>query len=274
MSRRWLSGLLLMFSMQAQGGELLPFMPSASEMSLLPEYCKARFADQHSPEYQAWTQRVGPKFLSIHHYCAGLNYINRYQRLVNDEKRDYYLSRAVPEIDYVAKAMPEDFPLAGEIYLNRGIAHKFMRNDAAAASDFMKAIERDPRQARAYLYLSEIQMKSGDKDQALALVTLGLKRAPAAKALQRKYLELGGKEPFPEAETPPVPEAVAPVKGDGGEELAVTPNPGASPMESMPALEQGAGQTPERVENGAAGGESKQRAIGSPTNPYCRFCPD
>lgn len=274
MSRRWVGVLLLMFAMQVQGGELLPFMPSASEMALLPEYCKVRFTDQHSPQYQAWMQRVGPKFLDMHHYCAGLNYINRYQRLANDEKRDYYLSRAVPEIDYVANNMPADFVLAGEIYLNRGIAYRLMRNDAAAAGDFMRAIERDPRQVRAYLYLSDIQMKSGDKAQALALVSRGLEHVPAAKALQRKYLELGGKEPFPKAETPPVPEAVAPVKGDGGGELAVTPNPGTSPMESMPALEQGTGHTPERVENGAAGGESKQRPIGSPTNPYCRFCPD
>ena len=273
MSRRWLSGWLLIFSMHAQGGELLPFMPSASEMALLPEYCKARFTDQHSPQYQAWTQRVGPKFLSIHHYCAGLNYINRYQRLVNDEKRGYYLSRAVPEIDYVAKNMPADFVLAGEIYLNRGIAYKLMGNNAAAARDFMKALERDPKQARAYLYLSEIQMKSGSKDKALELVSIGLKRAPGSKALQRKYLQLGGKEPFPVAETTPT----APVTAEQGEAppaLVETPEVSAPAAEVTPTPEPSApAKAANEAENPSTDGEVRRPAIGAPGNPYCRFCP-
>jgi len=263
MSRHWLSILLLLFSMHAQG-ELLPFMPSPSELALLPDYCKARFTEQHSPEYQAWAQRVGPKFLSIHHYCAGLNYINRYQRLVNDEKRAYYLSRAVPEIDYVAQAMPAGFLLAGEIYLNRGIAYRLMRNDAAAARDFAKAIEHDPNQVRAYVYLSEFHARTGKKAQALELVSLALQRVPGNKALQRKYLELGGKEPFP----------VAPEGGTAMPQTEDAPPASTFGVEVAPIpSSDNADKLPQGVEDRSRDEEAKQPTIGAPGNPYCRFCP-
>ncbi len=248
--------------MHAQG-ELLPFMPSPSELALLPDYCKARFTEQHSPEYQAWAERVGPKFLSIHHYCAGLNYINRYQRLVNDEKRAYYLSRAVPEIDYVAQAMPAGFLLAGEIYLNRGIAYRLMRNDAAAARDFAKAIEHDPNQVRAYVYLSEFHARTGKKAQALELVSLALQRVPGNKALQRKYLELGGKEPFPVGEST----QVAPVSAVQGEASPAQVEGSEASAPAAPA------KTTSETENPPVDAEANRPAIGVPGNPYCRFCP-
>lgn len=271
MSRRWVGVLLLMFAMQVQGGELLPFTPSASEMALLPEHCKARFTDQHSPQYQAWMQRVGPKFLGMHHYCAGLNYINRYQRLVNDEKRDYYLSRAVPEIDYVANNMPADFVLAGEIYLNRGIAYRLMRNDAAAAGDFMRAIAHDPNQTRAYIYLSEFHSRAGRKAEALELVSTALQRMPGNKALQRKYLELGGKEPFPAAK----PDPAAPASAEQGEPppaLVETPEVSAPAAEVVPPSVAPA-KAANEAENPSGDGEISRPAIGAPGNPYCRFCP-
>jgi tetratricopeptide (TPR) repeat protein len=282
MNSRWLAILLLMLAEQANGAEMLPFAPTVSEMALLPEYCKVRATDDsRSPEFRAWVDRVGPKFMGIHHYCAGLNYINRYQRLSNDEKRGYYLSRAVPEIDYVAKNMPMDFPLAGEIYLNRGIAHQLMGKVADATIDFTNAIERDPKQVRAYLYLTEFHMRSGSKAKALELVTTGLQQAPGNKSLRRKYLELGGKEPFPVADIPqisrPDPEKTPPdVKSEvTHSEIPATPISMGTEVKSSQKSDQGnVGESPETSDKKAEGAEIKRPAIGSPTNPYCRFCTD
>src|SRR3569832_1721659 len=99
-------------------------------------------------------------------------------RLVKDPKRGYYLSRAVPQIDYVVKDIPANFPKAGEINVRRGYANRLMKIDAAAAGDFMKAIEHDPFQIRAFSYLGEIYAASGKKNKALELITIALKRAP------------------------------------------------------------------------------------------------
>src|SRR3569833_1682971 len=218
--------LFAFFSMSAKGSDLLPWGPT--DTALLPAYCKARAIDsQRSPEFKAWMQRLGPKFLGIHHYCAGINYINRYLRLVNDPKRGYYLSRAVPEIDYVVKDMPANFPLAGEIYVSRGYANRLMKNDAAAAGDFMKAIEHDPNQIRAYSYLGEIYAASGKKNKALELITIALKRAPNSITLQQKYLDYGGKPPFPE----PVPIPAA--EGQEGK-MSAPQGESLAPSESHP----------------------------------------
>lgn len=270
MYRRLMVIALLLLAAPAVKAEMLPFSPTASEMALLPEYCKVRATDdQRSPEFQSWMQRIGPKFLGIHHYCAGLNYINRYQYRVNDRNRKYYLSRAVPEIDYVAKSMPADFPLAGEIYLNRGIALQLMGRDAEALSDFSRSLQSDPQQVQAYIAIADYHSKKKNMSKALEVVGTGLKNVPANKRLQRRYLELGGKEPFPVAESQSVAEeksTPASVESSGEGE------PTASPQDLVPDSV----DTPSSENQGheeKAMDEVKKPEIGSPTNPYCRFCP-
>jgi len=282
MYRGLLGYSLLIWTMSASGANLLPMGPSAAEMALLPEYCKVRATDNHqSPEFQSWMQRIGPQFIDLHHYCAGLNYINRYQYRVSDKNRGYYLGRAVPEIDYVAKNMRPDFPLAGEIYFNRGIALQLMHKDAQAIADFFRAIEHDPNQVRAYLAIADAYLKAKNKSKALEIVTNGLHIVPESKALQRRYLELGGKKPFPVADAPPLikkeTEEGDPIKSALD---VVVESPGAVGAASKPT--QGSGQgiaDAQSSENSSGGGdakrsdESKPPEIGSPTNPYCRFCP-
>ena len=257
-----LAFLIVLFAVHAYGSPLLPSMPSATEIALLPPYCKVKFtASAHSPEYRMWLDRLGPKYLNFHHYCEGLNYINRYRMLYGDEHRDYYLSLAVPQIDIVAGNMPADFPLASEVYLNRGIAHKLMGNDGAAIVDFTKSIDHNPNQMWAYTYLVELYKKGGRKDDALKLVTIGLKRIPESKALQRIYLDLGGREPFPAPDQPLM----------GSAQDNIEPGVAAKPN---PSIKQ---TTPEastiKGETNAVDEETNQPKIGTPTNPYCRFCP-
>ena len=195
-----LPGLLLLlgvaFQVEAEG--LLPFGPTSAEMPRMPEYCKAKFAGPQSPAYQMWEQRIGPKFGGLHHYCAGVNNINRYLYRVSDPKRGYYLSRAVPEINYSASNMPPGFVLAGDMYFNRGKAYQLMGKTAEAIGDYNRAIRSQPNHVLAYLALASLQEKSGNKGEALAVVSEGLRHAPANTALQKKYLSLGGKQPFPE----------------------------------------------------------------------------
>lgn len=282
MYRHLLGCSLLIWTMSASGSSLLPMGPSAAEMALLPEYCKVRATDNYqSPEFQSWMQRIGPQFIDLHHYCAGLNYINRYQYRVSDKNRGYYLGRAVPEIDYVAKNMRPDFPLAGEIYFNRGIALQLMRKDAQAIADFFRAIELDPKQVRAYLAIADAYLKVKNKSKALEIVTNGLRIAPESKALQRRYLELGGKKPFPVADAPPLIKKETEV-GD-----PITPAPdvvvessSAEGAASKPihSSDQGSADA-QSSENSSGEGDAKSSnegqtpEIGSPTNPYCRFCP-
>src|SRR3569832_719148 len=87
MLRRGLFILFAFFSMSAKGSDLLKWGTTDAEKALLPAYCKAREIDsQRSQEFLAWMKRLGHKFLGIHHFCAGIYFINRYLRLVYDPK--------------------------------------------------------------------------------------------------------------------------------------------------------------------------------------------
>lgn len=264
MYRSLFGALFLIWVVPAHAADL-PWGPTPEEMVLLPEYCKVRYTDNgRSPEFRAWMQRVGPKFMGMHHYCTGINYINRYLYRITDKKRNYYLSRALPEIDYVAKDMPPDFALAGDIHLNRGIALQLMKRDSLAIIDFYKSIEHDPKQVRAYIAIADMYLKSNNKSKALESITNGLRNVPDSKNLQKKYLELGGKEPFPVA-TPVIKEEVR-----MGEVVAPATADAAEKQVDLDATSGKKLGIDEKNTNGLTGSGTE---IGSPNNPYCRFCP-
>lgn len=264
MYRSLFGALFLVWGVAAHAADL-PSRPTPDEMALLPDYCKVRYTESStSPEFRAWMQRVGPRFNGMHHYCNGINQINRYLHRVADKKRNYYLSRALPEIDYVAKDMPPDFPLAGDIYLNRGIALQLMKRDSLAIIDFYKSIEHDPKQVRAYIAIADMHSKANNNPKALESITTGLRNVPDSKNLQKKYRELGGKEPFSKpvdaapnsfVENAPVPE----IDKEGGAG-SVARSDAENITKDAKDIEHDPGVT-------------QSAPIGAPGNPYCRFCP-
>lgn len=181
-----------LFSQHAASQQPLPFHPTPAEMPQLPVYCIARFAGNASPDYRVWEARLGPGFLHLHHYCAGLNYLNRYRLLLRDPQRGYYLSRIIPEMQYSFEHVGSSFPLMGEMHVNRGRAYALQKNFVAAVEDFNRAIKANPKNGYAYLELSRLQEVSGLRKEALDTVTRGMKHDPSNAALRKRYVELGG----------------------------------------------------------------------------------
>jgi len=276
MYRGLYGALLMIWGLHVHAAELLPSRPTVPEMALLPEYCKVRLTeDQGSLEFRSWMQRLGPKFLGMHHYCNGLNNINRYLYRVADKKRGYYLSRVLPEMDYVAKDMPPDFPLAGDIYLNRGIALQLMKKDALAITDFNKAIKHDPKQIRAYLEIADIHSKTKNNVKALEIITNGLRQVPDSKRLQKRYLELGGKEPFPSPVVDPVTRtensSVSQTNKAEPDSSVSKPDAGLAQQSAPQSVPEDDGKDAKTIERDSS--SPKSAPIGVPGNPYCRFCP-
>jgi hypothetical protein len=90
----------------------LPNTPSANELAMLPDFCQAKMGG-NAERYQYWNQRMGPdKFVHLHHYCSGLNYVNRANLTFEKERRRYYLQIAVNEFDYVVRNWPASFNLS------------------------------------------------------------------------------------------------------------------------------------------------------------------
>lgn len=233
--------------------------PNATEMPRLPQYCQVKFnSPPGSPEWNAWRDRIGQNYIDIHHYCAALNYMNRYWGARTSSDRKFYLERAMSNFDYMAKAEKPDFALRAELYSNRGDVFKLMRRPGEAMKDFNHALSIDPGFVKAYLQLADLNVAVKSPTRALDVVTEGLRHVPDSAALQRRYLELGGKKPFPEplvanAGEPSSPQAA--VK-EPAVEAASEPASAAASTSSEPVSETNA-----------------KPSIGTPKNPYCRFCP-
>jgi tetratricopeptide (TPR) repeat protein len=242
---------------------VLPEAVSDAEMARLPDFCAARMKTPWgSPESRAWTARIGENFVDFFHYCAGLNFVNRYWAATNARQRTHYLQRADANFSYIVKALKPDFTMGADLFTNRGEVYKLMGRKADAMKDFRRATSIDPAFVRAYLQLADVLAGNKDRTHALEAVSEGLRHVPKSTALQRRYLELGGKEPFPA----PVVDKEAPVP---------TPNPAPQPAEPAPAPVSAPAPAPAPVDPAPqpAAPNVAPPAIGTPKNPYCRFCP-
>jgi len=250
--------VICMFSAHANAVE--PWVPTDSEMASLPPYCKVKMkSSPGSPEYKAWESTLGKDFLHTHHYCAGINFINRYYRARSQQDKRFNLNNARSDLQYMVTHAEPTFSLMPDVYLNLGVVYSLTNQTAQAITYFNKAIELNPRQPRAYNALSDYYVKSKQSAKALEIVTAGLRHNPDTKSLQRRYTELGGKLPYPE----PIEPAPA------GDAVAAKPEGSATPAPS--SIEPAASSTPTTAEPVEPIAEPK---VGSPTNPYCRFCPD
>lgn len=229
--------------------------PNATEMLSMPPFCAARLnLKQGSPEWNAWRDRIGQNFTDIHHYCFALVAVKRYWGARTKQDRGFYLQRALNNYDYIVNAAKPDFALRAEVHADRGELFKLMGRPGEAAKDFNQALAINPRLVKPYLQLADLHAAGKSTTRALDIVTEGLRHVPDSTALQRRFLELGGKKPFPE----PIAAKTA--------EPAQAPAPAVTPIDSARAPAASSEAAP------AAAVESAP-AIGTPGNPYCRFCP-
>ena len=226
--------------------------PTDAEMASLPPYCKARMkSGQGSSDYRMWEQTLGTDFLHVHHYCAGINFINRSYRARDQRDKAFNLKSALGTLTYMVDKASPGFSLMPDVYLSRGLAYSLLKRHGEAMADMQKAIELDPRQVKAYNVMADYYVSTKQQAKALEAVTAGLRHNPDTKSLQRRYEELGGKLPYPApAEAAKVDAQAAKPEENGAAPVQTPTEPVARPEASPPPQ------------------------IGSPTNPYCRFCPD
>lgn len=248
---------------------LADWVPSPAEMAALPAYCVAKFNEGTNPaSAKVWRASMGSDFMHIHHYCAGLNFLNRARSMSSGNDKQGVLGAAMGNFGYVLKHTQPDFYLRPEILMNRGVTQSMQGRDGAAVSDLLKAIEMDPKLPRAYIVLADLYAKQKNRSKALETVTAGLRHNPDTKSLQRRYTELGGKLPYPE---PLQSVAAEPAAGTPGASPAPVT---ASPTEPAPPVAASSAAAPAATPATPAAQPATEPKIGSPTNPYCRFCPD
>lgn len=239
------------------------FKPTKTELMLLPAYCAPRaepYGNQNEhPEVAPWVGMFGPDWIHMHHYCAALLWQKKASLSLADKKRrDGMLQTALSEIAYVERAVSPTFVFRGEMATVKGDALAQLNQPQIALLAYRQAIESDPAYANAYVRLGALQAKMGEREAALATVTQGLQLTAGSKALKRAYDEYGGKPPYP-----------APLAKEARSETKETESTVAP---AVPATEPA--PMPDPNANATKPLEPEPAAIGSPTNPYCRFCTD
>ena len=131
-------------------------------------------------------------------------------------------------------------------------------------SDLQRALSLDPKLARAYITIADQYVKQKNRKKALDVVTEGLRHISDNKALKRRYDELGGKKPYPGPVVAASPVAPAVPETHEKAEASATTHQSGDPEATV--NEAG----PKAMEQQKTG----TTQIGSPKNPYCRFCPD
>ena len=225
--------------------------PTAEEAKMLPDYC------QNS---EHWKSILGSASTWNNHTCYGINRINRYYKSRTSSEKRGNLEGALRDLNYSVTKLPPDFVLMPEIYMYRGITYGLMDRVGQAVSDLQKAIGMDPKLTKAHNELADLyETKLSQRGKALEIITEGLRHNPDVKSMQRRYTRLGGKLPYPEPIEPtPAVEAEAAKPEEPPTPTPSSVEPAASPTIAPPAPVEPIAEPP----------------IGSPTNPYCRFCPD
>ena len=186
-----------------------------------------------------------PNYGHMHHYCDCVRFTNRAYRAMGRNKEDFdaNLSEALGGCEYVIGHVAPDWPVLADIHLQMGTIRSLQGKPSLAATEYTKALNGQKKPAGAYVGLANYFIHAKDKKRALQLVSEGLKYNPQSKSLQRMYQETGGVLPYPAAIIEPVASPTGLVKPVAAESAAATKVP-------------------------------EQAHIGSPTDPWCRFCPD
>lgn len=259
--------------------------PIESDFIYLPEYCRVKNAEKPADKVRYWSSALGPGYyIHVHHYCAGLNAMRMALQTRNDiSHRNFLYRTAISEFDYITHHAPRSSAYMHEPFFQIGLAQKHLGNTSPAIIALKESIRLNPKFSQSYIELANILMGLHSQEQnndALNIISEGIKHSPNSKALQRKYLQLGGKEPFPQ-EIGAAPEVTGKESlGDRSTDIsdtaskidhAVTSTPSDIPGHQLPAhTSQASDRSPNNPDDIRTTSPSELRPNQS---PWCRFCP-
>lgn len=252
-----LTGAVILFSIAPANAQWNPG-GTESEQALLPRFCVVKLRDDNtSAEARTFIRQFGfDNWLHLHHYCYGLNAVNRSLKAGNLRDRNAQLQLAVGEYGYVLRNARPDFWMRPQLNVELGRILARLDRKPEAMSAFQAALQANPAYLAGYLALIEHLRSSGLPQQAREAAAEGLRHLPEAQRLQALYLELGGKRPFP---VPIVRTAPAPSKDASAPEVE----------EGLEETERPSGEVAVEVRENDRGGSTQE----ADSARKCRFCP-
>jgi tetratricopeptide (TPR) repeat protein len=174
--------------------ENLDTPPTVGEIKVWPPVCQDRWKygeDRSSPVVQKWQSLLGADYVHLHHYCLGINFVNRANRSWDNKKnKTYFLSKAELNMKYMLSHTQESFILRPDIYLQLGEVYVQQGDVGAAIAQFQNAIRLRNDYWRSYAALSDLYKKNNNPSEALKVIEEGLKHVPDSRALKSRQQKL------------------------------------------------------------------------------------
>ncbi len=187
--------LLSIFCFPLVASAIGNFKPTASELRLLPEYCKPRATgwgdDIKDPRVKRWYAIFGGDWRHLHHYCKGLDHINKGNSLIAN--RIFHYNRAIGEFAYcLRRAESGEYKsiLLPLLYTKTGDAYVGLDNKPVAERYYRKSINKSPKSISAYKRLVTLLIRSNRFKEAKLTNDQGLNRFSKNKFFKRKRAKI------------------------------------------------------------------------------------
>ena len=156
------------------------------------EYCESKVAGRRN--------RDDPDWGHMHHYCYALGFQSRaLKSMARPTEFRSNIEQALDNFNYVLSHVSPGFYMLPEVMIEKGRTLQLAKRTTEATALFTEALILNPNLTAGYVALADQLSDTGNKSGALLVVKNGLQHVPDSRALQRRYLTLGGKEPFPGA---------------------------------------------------------------------------
>lgn len=247
------------------------------ELALLPEYCRgtkviSRISKLPKSAIDNYYKIYGETYHHLHHYCWALMSEYNAYKISAKGPRNNKLNQAIGDIDYVLNKNPSaTFAPLGDIYNTRARILFKMDRPGEALADLIKATSLQPAHQQAYAQLSDYYLKIGQKDKAISVLEQGAENHHSPTTLLRKLEKLGK----PYQGTPGsalIKKQEINTRTQTREPVAPQQSPLDSPTLPQPGTSDKA-DAPATDSTQTEGKAAEPTPFGSPSNPYCRFCP-
>lgn len=189
------------------------FTPTENEWATWPEFCKARYAEsvwgaqskfgrRVSPATKTqWRNNLGEAYQPLHHYCAGISYMQRHTATFNSDDQARNLRFALGEFGYTFQRVPSSSYLFAEVAINYGLALQKDGQLTRAIEMLTSAIESNPKQGSAYAAMSIMYGKMGNSVEQMAILEKGIAATEGQSAELHYFigLQLAKQERFEKA---------------------------------------------------------------------------
>jgi tetratricopeptide (TPR) repeat protein len=207
-SKKW-AGYVLATTLMSSAADAYEFVPTDVEWQSWPGYCKAKYVLMPVGENSKFARRVtnidrnqlrpweAAGVRGVHHYCAGMIWLQRGWLESDTSKREYMLREALAETSFTFNGTRnKSSPQIADVTIQLARV-KYEQGEYGQAIDILQEVsEQQPRTAVLYSAIAVIQKKSGDINEAKETLLHGLSMIDGESAeihynLGLIYLELG-----------------------------------------------------------------------------------